>query len=282
MVTITVDEVLSFVEGWLALMLVIGGAIVGLFGHKLLRPMMFFFGFVAGTFLGYVLLTEVEHRELLNSSDSDIYDYAPIIFGVCVGFLTLCVHTAAMFTMGSIAGMILAQNVWDNIIAPWFLSNDENEEAYNVVFVVVAAVICGFVAIKFVEKLLKPLTAFIGSYMLQSGIVFFIQEWILGTDDDDDNVLEVTPFFVKRTKCDMECFVFSAVWVVLFVFCLSYQYGTCTSSGYRFSSVPTTVPTETTDDESDGANRERREQERPQDRPTVYTCLCDLIDLWLC
>ena len=135
-------------EGWLALVLVIGGGVVGLFGHKLYKAVLFLLGFVAGTYLGYILL----HDVALVDSDTDVYHYALILFGVCLGFLTLCVYTTALFAMGGVAGMIIAQNTWDSAIEPWFLSGVDNEETYNIVFVVVMAMVGGYVAIKFADQ----------------------------------------------------------------------------------------------------------------------------------
>ena len=56
MATSGVDAVLQLLEGWLGLVLLIGAGVIGLFGHKLHKSVLFLFGFVAGTYLGYFLL----------------------------------------------------------------------------------------------------------------------------------------------------------------------------------------------------------------------------------
>ena len=55
------------------------------------------------------------------------------------------------------------------------------------------------------------------------------QKYILRTDGD--NVIDIAQFFKSGNECNVGCYIFLGVWILLFVICLLYQYEVCGSKG---------------------------------------------------
>ena len=158
-------------EGVLAAILIIGGVFIGFCGNKLHKAILFLFGFLAGVFLVYFILHNVDI-----DAKSDFLHYSLIIafvIGLCIGCLTLWLYKTAIFVCGAICGIIIAQSLWHLIIG-WF-PDIQYPEIYNIIIVILFAIILGLIAMKFIDVIVKPLTAFIGSYMMTSGSAYFIQ-----------------------------------------------------------------------------------------------------------
>ena len=80
----------------------------------------------------------------------------------------------AVFTTGAIAGLIIGQAIWQFVITNFFKSEIKNAQLYNTILIIGCAIICGLIAFKFVNFVLRAITAFIGSFMVTSGAAYFI------------------------------------------------------------------------------------------------------------
>eukprot|EP00484_Ammonia_sp_Unknown_P008165 CAMPEP_0197061586 /NCGR_PEP_ID=MMETSP1384-20130603/137994_1 /TAXON_ID=29189 /ORGANISM="Ammonia sp." /LENGTH=251 /DNA_ID=CAMNT_0042497291 /DNA_START=77 /DNA_END=832 /DNA_ORIENTATION=- len=212
------EIVQNITEGVLATILIIGGIVVGFYGYKLHKAILFLLGFIAGAFLTYFILNNVGI-----ASDSDFLHYSLLIafvIGICTGCLAIAVYNTSVFIIGAICGMIIAQCLW-HLIMGWF-PNIAKPHIYNIIIVLLFAVIFGFIAFKFVAVLIKPLTAFIGSYMMMAGSAYFVQKYIV--KQDGDNVVDVAQFFEAGNECGTGCYIFLGCWALLFVICLFVQF----------------------------------------------------------
>merc|ERR1712154_50632 len=84
------------------------------------------------------------------------------------------------------------------------------------------------IAFKCMEVVLRGLTAFIGSFMVSSGVAYFVSKYII---EDNANVMSMVEFFETNkdiksleSQCHLECFISLGVWGCLFLSGLIYQY----------------------------------------------------------
>ena len=168
--TDTLDQIENVNQITLAALLVIGGCIVTFFGAKLFKQFIFFIGFVAGTLFTYFIMNNIDIDTTLR-----IHLLISCGVGIFLGFICVAIYKMAVFTTGAIAGLILSQFVWQFIVSHFpnsFLM--EHSEICNVALCCGCAIICGFVAFKCMDVLLRGLTAFIGSFMVASGAAYFV------------------------------------------------------------------------------------------------------------
>ena len=158
-------------EGVLATILIVGGVVIGLFGNKLHKAILFLLGFLAGVFIVYFILNNIGVN-----SNSDFLHYTliiAIVVGICTGCLALWVYNTAIFTIGAIGGIIVAQFLWHSVVA--IFPDIQYPEIYNIIIVIIFAIVFGILAVKFIGVIVKPLTAFIGSYMIVGGSAYFVE-----------------------------------------------------------------------------------------------------------
>eukprot|EP00485_Elphidium_margaritaceum_P010730 CAMPEP_0202686698 /NCGR_PEP_ID=MMETSP1385-20130828/2456_1 /ASSEMBLY_ACC=CAM_ASM_000861 /TAXON_ID=933848 /ORGANISM="Elphidium margaritaceum" /LENGTH=255 /DNA_ID=CAMNT_0049341329 /DNA_START=138 /DNA_END=905 /DNA_ORIENTATION=- len=220
----------------LASILIVGGLVLSFFGNKLHKAILFFLGLVGGVFLTYFIINNVNIPE-----KAIVLHYALIIafaVGIITGCITMCVYRTGIFVIGAIAGIIAAQCVW-HIIMAWFPSV-QYPAMYNMIVVAVLSLVFGCVGIKFIRALIKPFTAFVGSYMVISGSAYFVQKYVL--KEDGTNVISVDQFFEAGNQCGLECKIFLGVWCLLFTICLLFQYGACSNS--KVKSFPNVIETD--------------------------------------
>eukprot|EP01084_Bolivina_argentea_P002392 4411_1 len=214
-------------EGILAIILIVTGIIILLWGAKLLKWILFIMGFVAGTLLTYAI---IHNAGLPDSSPVIRYSiFIAIAVGICVGVLAIFVYNAAVFIAGAICGIIIAQLLW-HFITTFVDMPQKTSEIVNIVLVLVFAIIFGFLAFKFMKFIAKPITSFIGSFMTTSGIAYYIQRYAV--KDFDNNLMDITQYFNSSNQCDMYCWIFIGIWIVLFIIGMLYQYEVCKQAGH--------------------------------------------------
>ena len=155
----------------LAGLLILGGCIVCFFGSKLFKQIIFFIGFISGTLFTYFIMNNID-------IDTSLRIHLLISFGVgiFIGFICLMIYKMAVFTTGSIAGLIIGQFIWQFAVTSMFSNyiNIHHSQLYNTIFIIISALIGGLLAFKFIDILLRGITAFIGSFMVTSGIAYFV------------------------------------------------------------------------------------------------------------
>ena len=165
---------LNNINQWiLAIILILSGFIVCFFGGKYAKKLLFIVTFCLGSLACYLLMN--------NWFDTDIRVHLLVSCGVgiVIGFICVMVYRICIFTTGAIGGVIIAQGIWNFVQIHWDIDSINHSEIYNTVFIIIVAIICGLIAFKFVDIVLRGLTAFIGAFMVTIGIAYFVQVWIL-------------------------------------------------------------------------------------------------------
>lgn len=154
----------------LAGLLILGGCIITFWGAKLFKQIIFFIGFIAGTLFTYFIMNNIDIDTSLR-----IHLLVSCGVGVFIGFICVMIYKMAVFTTGAIAGLIIGQFVWQFTVTNFPNSIlMEHSQLYNTIFIIVCALIGGLLAFKCMDIVLRGLTAFIGSFMVSSGIAFFV------------------------------------------------------------------------------------------------------------
>jgi len=209
------DVVLSINEIIIALALIGVGFVLCFWGGLFARKIIFLIGFFAGALFAYVCL-----NNLAPEASGNVYLLISCGVGLIVGCLCMWVYVSTVFILGAIAGVILAQLLWHGFVSHLVPSSI----AYiDIIFVLVFAVACGIFAFVMEKLVMKVLTAFIGSFMIVSGVSFFVMKYIV--KEDSANALEFRNFFNKTAITHnydgMASFI---AWVALFACGVWYQY----------------------------------------------------------
>eukprot|EP01083_Nonionella_stella_P107140 309972_1 len=215
----------------LSILLLVIGTILLFWGAKLIKSILFLNGFIVGMLFTYFFLQNVgipEHSTFLSYSI-----IIAIFIGVCFGLILVYWFDVAVFVGGAICGIIIAQLVW-HLITSWVDVKDE--QVYNVILVIIFAIAFGFLATKFVIYLAKPITAFIGSFLTSSGLAYFIQRY--GVKEYTDNIMDITQYFNANNTCGANCWIFIAIWAVLFAIGMVVQYDLCNRKVQNDSQQP--------------------------------------------
>ena len=154
----------------LASILVLVGCIVTFWGARLFKQIIFFIGFIAGTLFTYFIMNNIDINTTLR-----IHLLVSCGVGIFLGFICVMIYKMAVFTTGAIAGLIIGQFLWQFVISNFPNSAlMEHAEIYNTITIIVCSLIGGLLAFKMMGVLLRGLTAFIGSFMVTSGIAYFV------------------------------------------------------------------------------------------------------------
>eukprot|EP01083_Nonionella_stella_P083599 231220_1 len=202
------DIVEAISSSILAIILIVIGVILLLQGAKLLKWILFLQGFVVATLFTYFFLHNIGLPE-----DASLLSYSiiiSIVVGTCCGLLIVRFFDAAIFIVGAICGIIIAQLLW-HVIASYV--DVQDAQIYNVVLVIVFAIGFSFIAAKFVIFIAKPITAFIGGFLTISGLAYFIQRYV--AKDFTHNIMDITQYFSVHNECGTNCWIFIGLWVVL-------------------------------------------------------------------
>eukprot|EP01084_Bolivina_argentea_P219520 372297_1 len=196
------------------------GLFVTFFGARFFKYIVFFVGFIIGGFLTYYSLPII-----MGWFQSDVEDdtllYICLTVGALCGVLLVVVYKAAVFSCGAICGAIFSQILWIAIVANIDTEGKDWLEGAQIGVLVVFALIGGFLAFKFVEQVLKAVTAFVGGFMFASATAFFIARIEISTESR--NVIDWVVFFGSYQNyvnfedvCDTYCIVCMVLWLVLF------------------------------------------------------------------
>eukprot|EP00485_Elphidium_margaritaceum_P005258 CAMPEP_0202700786 /NCGR_PEP_ID=MMETSP1385-20130828/13948_1 /ASSEMBLY_ACC=CAM_ASM_000861 /TAXON_ID=933848 /ORGANISM="Elphidium margaritaceum" /LENGTH=375 /DNA_ID=CAMNT_0049358051 /DNA_START=68 /DNA_END=1195 /DNA_ORIENTATION=- len=207
--------------------MIVCGLFVAFFGARFFKYIVFFIGFLFGAFVCYFGLPIV-----WSWFDAEIQDdtlmYSSLVVGALCGVLLVVVVKAAVFSVGAICGAVFSQIVWIAIANTVELPDKDWVVGVQIGLLLAFALIGGFLAYKFVEQVLKGVTAFVGAFFFASGVAFFISRL---DKSDQRNVIDWVTFFGSHTNyenveavCDAYCIVCIFVWVILFAAGVFVQY----------------------------------------------------------
>eukprot|EP01084_Bolivina_argentea_P072493 131628_1 len=199
--------------------MIVVGLFVTFFGARFFKHIIFFVGFIIGGFLTYYSVPII-----FSWFDSKVADdtllYMSLTVGALCGVLLVVVYKAAVFSCGAICGAIFSQILWIAVVANIDTEGKDWLVGVQIGALVVFALLGGYLAFKFVEQVLKAITAFVGGFMFASGIAFFIARI---EDNGKKNVIDWVVFFGSyknynnlENACDVYCIVCILIWLILF------------------------------------------------------------------
>jgi len=199
--------------------MIIVGLFVTFFGARFFKHIVFFIGFILGAFIAYYSVPFV--FEWFDSTvQDDTLLYMSLSIGALGGVLLVVVYKAAVFSCGAIGGAILSQILWIAVVSNVSVPDEDWMIGVQIGVLLLFALIGGWLAFKFVEQLLKAVTAFIGGFMFASGTAFFLSRL---DQSDGRNVVDWVVFFGNyqnytnlEAVCDIWCIVCFLIWIVFF------------------------------------------------------------------
>jgi len=210
----------------LALTMLVTGLIICLIGGKYFKHVIFFVGFIVGALIGYYGVPDLLAIFHSTLSDKTLL-YFSLALGATVGIICVVIYKASVFTLGATGGVIVGEFVWQFVITYW--GNSIPSKAIVQVSVIIAfAVVFGYLAFKFVEFVLKGVTAFVGSFMFATSLAYWIARI---KHDQTTSIIDWIRFFDNKNNvsnitatCDAYCYVCITVWILLFVIGCYVQY----------------------------------------------------------
>ncbi|KAH9128389.1 hypothetical protein LEN26_000590 [Aphanomyces euteiches] len=150
-----------------AVIAIVTGLLVALWGYKLFRPVMFICGFATGAVLGYMLAERI-------FGNKDYFTTAAWIMfvavGLIVGVIVMNIWTLGVFACGAAAGVLLGFHVNTSF---GYLIYPSSPETSLWICVIVLGLICGFAAVWFERPTLIIATSFFGATATVWGIGYF-------------------------------------------------------------------------------------------------------------
>eukprot|EP00486_Rosalina_sp_Unknown_P001022 CAMPEP_0201572522 /NCGR_PEP_ID=MMETSP0190_2-20130828/15838_1 /ASSEMBLY_ACC=CAM_ASM_000263 /TAXON_ID=37353 /ORGANISM="Rosalina sp." /LENGTH=407 /DNA_ID=CAMNT_0047998383 /DNA_START=148 /DNA_END=1371 /DNA_ORIENTATION=+ len=213
------DSAGSINQDILAGTMLVVGLFVTFFGARFFKHIIFFVGFLIGGFLTYYSVPIIWSWFDAKVQDDTLL-YMSLTVGALCGVLLVVVYKAAVFSCGAICGAIFSQILWIAVVANVDTEGKDWMPGVQIGVLVVFAGLGGWLAFKFVEQVLKAITAFVGGFMFASGIAYFI-----GRIDkkNDTNVIDWVIFFGSYKNytnledvCDVYCIVCILLWLVMF------------------------------------------------------------------
>eukprot|EP01084_Bolivina_argentea_P051310 94388_1 len=228
-------------ESILAIIIIISGIVLLFFGGKLLKWIVFINGFLAGSLLTYAIIHNLDISQTSNIIRYSIF--IAISVGIFIGVLAICFYKLAIFMTGAICGIIIGQLLWYLITLLIDMSKYTNQtnNIIHILLIIIFAILFGLLTLKY---LIKAITSFVGSFMVTSGIAYYIQRYSIEDfnqfndfKNTNDNVMDITQYFSTHNQCDLYCWIFVCVWIILFIIGVTYQYKwyKCYKSGTKNS-----------------------------------------------
>jgi len=207
--------------------MIIVGLFVTFFGARFFKHIVFFIGFILGAFIAYFTVPLI-----FEWFEEDIQDdtllYMSLSIGALCGVLLVVVYKAAVFSCGAIGGAILSQMSWIFVVSNVDVPDKDWMIGVQIGVLFAFALIGGWLAFKFVEQILKAVTAFIGGFMFASGFAFCLSRLV---DSGSLNLIDWVVFFGKyqnymnlEAVCDVWCIVCVLLWLVFFALGCFIQY----------------------------------------------------------
>lgn len=151
--------------------LLVIGFLYCFFGRKLYNLTLFILGSIIGSYIAFVVLNRAEPPSGYTSEPSTntlIILLVALAVGFIVGILLICCSTVAIWLLGLVAGMALA-----NFILALGDGGLIKNDAGRIVFIVIFAILGLILACIFEEVIIILGTAFIGAYAIILGIDMF-------------------------------------------------------------------------------------------------------------
>eukprot|EP01084_Bolivina_argentea_P084680 153101_1 len=258
----------------LAATMIAVGLFVAFFGARFFKQIIFFIGFCAGLLFTYYAVP-IFFKWFGVTLEDDVILYMSLTVGALVGILVVVIYKVAVFTCGAIAGAIFSQILWSAVIANIKTPEKDYMTAIQIGVLIVFACAGGWLAFKFVEQVLKAITAFMGGFMFASGIAYFI-----GRIDSSEskNVIDWVVFFGSYkvynnldAVCDEWCIICILLWLALFAAGCFVQYKLHKKHKRKDhddgdSDSEDSSDSDDSDDDSDSENSNKRKKKRKKKR----------------
>jgi len=239
--------------------MILVGLFVTFFGARFFKYIVFFVGFLIGAFLTYYSVPIIWSWFKSDVKDDTLL-YMSLTVGGLFGVLLVVVYKAAVFSVGAISGAIFSQILWIAVVSNIDTTGKNWISWVQFGVLIVFALLGGWLAFKFVEQVLKAITAFIGGFMFASGIAFFISRL---DKSQQRNVVDWVVFFGSYNNysnledvCDIYCIICIIIWLVMFASGCFVQY----KLHKKYKRQDKDGEDEETDSEEDSDDRRRRKK----------------------
>lgn len=225
--TITPEEALDWVKNVnqfvLAGVAIVTGLLLCFWGGKLFKYLMFCVGFLFAGYGSYIFFNN--YKDTWNL-DVHVIQYICLGVGLLGGILCFCLYRVSLFLMGSIGSTILGQFLFKFIQN--YVGDLGNQLWIQIVFVALVGLIGGLIMLKLAEWLMKPLTAFVGAFLMMASANFF---YLAATCNNDHctGFVDVVSFFGEKEtyeRCNGDnwmCYVSLGLWALFTLVGAYYQ-----------------------------------------------------------
>lgn len=162
---------LSVGPGISAVLAIIVGAAVCLFGFRLMRPTMFLCGFLVG---GFLCASAADYVFKDKSYEATAWWVALCVGGIFLGSLVLAIYSTGIFIVGAAGGVLLATMV-NTSFGYKLYPSDPNTGL--LVLAIVLGLIGGLLAFKLEKPVIVVATSLVGAVLTISGIGYFAKNF---------------------------------------------------------------------------------------------------------
>lgn len=201
------------------------------YGSKLKEKLIFVIGFLLAGYGIYLFFTDNDEwlEDHMNIKvDSKAVIACSIIVGLIVGCCFVWTYKKAVFTLGALCG-VLGSNLALSVIAFDSFTPDGYATPMKIAFVVIAAIIAGYMMMKAEKQIMKLITAIIGGFMFGASIGYFIER--ADGKKDEDIIISPRKFFnaedTSIEHCDWVCSLALVGWAFISLTGILYQYNMC-------------------------------------------------------
>ncbi|DBA03020.1 TPA: hypothetical protein N0F65_003208 [Lagenidium giganteum] len=152
------------------------GVVVCFYGYKLLRPVIFACGFVAG---GLAIAMVLEYAFPSSTWIGTASWIGFLIGGVISGALVLWLYKAGVFIIGALAGALLAFTLNTSILHQIYPSQPD---VTLILAIIILALLCGYLALRIEKPVIIVATSFIGADAFVWGIGYFAGKYPSAAD----------------------------------------------------------------------------------------------------
>lgn len=204
-------EIGDFNEDIFAIIMIITGPIVCFFGSKLFKYIISLVGFLMGGYGSFFLFHK--YQDDMHLSDDGVL-YISLGCAIFAGLALFCLYNTAIFAIGALGGILLGQ---------FACQFTHVEMIPHLVILCFCGFLGGFISFKLIEWVLKPVTSFIGAFMVASSADYLFNR----INKHAETFVSIIQYFgspnAVKSCSEGECIMVLVAWVLLFVCGLYYQ-----------------------------------------------------------
>lgn len=204
-------EVGDFNEDLFAILMITTGPLVCFFGAKLFKYLVSVVGFLMGGYGSYFLFHKYQHD--MHLADDGVL-YISLTFALLAAITMFCLYNTGIFAIGALGGVLLGQFICQFTHVEFIL---------HIILITACGLAGGFVSFKLIEWVLKPVTAFVGAFMIASASDYLFNR----IDKHAETFVSIIQYFgsptAVKTCSNGECIIVLAVWALLTICGLYYQ-----------------------------------------------------------